>query len=323
MNDYVAFFASSSAPSLSRDSKLEDLTYQVPIPVQPMGSISAFRVPDEVKKELEEFEDEIFDLLEKMDDYLLEDIIEQMQDNPREIRRFLKKIPWRIYDDRQPASISDRMAAAYDTALDKFIQITGWRKLMSLSISFEEKVKTSVTVIKHTRDTNSSEYIRLWLQYLANVCFTLGSVESDEVEDLMEFLCEFFDADTCSKDDVLMGRGISDTRTYVSGTVVGRNRIVADYYGKGSDYRMIRPNFGGNFEEVSLTISVSALLQYTIERNKDDPISLLTIRTCCALWPEAYASVSPKSANAIAALPASVYQNAIAQAHSSNGGGNA
>ena len=197
-------------------------------------------------------------------------------------------------------------------------RLLGWRKLLTITTSFRNDQEISVSVTEHLPPIASLEYTRLWLQYLANVYYVLHRVSPEWSRQLTESLGWAFEAGRGPERDALQGLRTLDPPHYKRGQKFNDRRIFAKYYVKGSVFRMIEPSFSVSGGPEWIFYSVFALLQYAIDRssvNAENAVSLLTLKKCCELWPEAYWATPHES---LAALPFRVYTEAAAQAYAAS-----
>jgi len=147
--------------------------------------------------------------------------------------------------------------------LGLFASLFGWKKLLDIEIRFGDGGCVSVKCRTGGIDVPGTEYIRLWLQFTANVAYLLGQVSPELPEELIgaiEILVqEPINADT-KIFPVLTEHGVLRYSDEIEDTELS---VKGRYYTKGSVFRMIK--IGIKKPEI-LVNSVPAVYQFAINR---------------------------------------------------------
>ena len=198
-----------------------------------------------------------------------------------------------------------------------FTFLLGWRKLLNVKITFGDSNRVSVVCDATGATIPGTEYIRLWLQYTANIMYLLGQVGSGWPEQLLGVIAILGDEPLTPDSNVFPIVSNDLALLYTDEIDDPDVRIRAKYYTKGSVFRMIKIGTAkiATVKPEIMLKSVPALFQFAMSQNREDRESLDTLFYAARFFLDYCESEGYGSPDSMAQAPNQVLIAAAATAH--------
>ena len=193
-----------------------------------------------------------------------------------------------------------------------FTYLLGWRKLIDFTIAFGDDNKVAVSSRSDIVTMPGFEYIRMWLEYVAQVIYLLEQVGPQYSSTLMDILVKIGNENLDSGADIFAVLYMDENVNYANELQNVRSVVKGKYYVRGSMYRMINASI---VKPETMIYAVLALFQYVLNKNSEDQKSLKILSHSAKAFVELYRSGMNKSVNTITQIPAMAYMGAVAETH--------